>query len=118
MMKRSLLAISFVMTALTSFAVRAEYTGPSAVPASTVKALQQNGRDNQSAVLRGRIIRHLQDDKYIFADDTGQMQVEIDAKQWPAQRKIDGTTVVELVGEYDKNVIEVSYFDVDEIRVP
>ncbi|WP_432261654.1 YgiW/YdeI family stress tolerance OB fold protein [Cupriavidus sp. TMH.W2] len=95
----------------------AQYTGPSTVPAMTVKALQADGKDDQPAVLRGKIVSSVGHERYLFSDGTGQMQVKIKARLWPAQKPVDAQTTVELVGEYDKELIGESHFDVKEIRL-
>lgn len=114
-MKRILIATAFAMAAA---AAHAQYTGPSAIPAATVKSLQQGGKDDQHAVLRGKIVSHVGHERYLFADGTGQMQVKIKASRWPAQKPVDANTTVELLGEYDKELIGESHFDVKEIRLP
>lgn len=114
-MKRILIATAFAVAAATAYA---QYTGPSAIPAATVKSLQQDGKDDQQAVLRGKIVSNVGHERYLFSDGTGQMQVKIKASRWPAQKPVDANTTVELRGEYDKELIGESHFDVKEIRLP
>ncbi|WP_313620599.1 NirD/YgiW/YdeI family stress tolerance protein [Achromobacter sp.] len=92
------------------------YSGPSTVAVTTVKELLANGRDDQNAILRGRIVSHDGDDHYTFDDGTGQIRVEIDHDDFPAGQKIDDKTQVELRGELDRDRKGVE-FDVDSIRV-
>ena len=92
------------------------YAGPSSVQAVSVKELADNGRDDQKAILRGRIVSHDGDDHYTFEDGTGRIRVEIDDDEFPAGVKIDEKTEVELHGELDRDRKGVE-FDVDEIRV-
>ncbi|CAJ94995.1 Bacterial OB-fold domain-containing protein [Cupriavidus necator] len=118
-MKRILTATALTLVlGLAAAGASAQYTGPSAVPVMTVKALQADGKDDQQAVLRGKIISSVGDERYLFSDGTGQMKVKIKAKLWPAQKPVDAQTTVELVGEYDKELIGESHFDVKEIRLP
>lgn len=91
------------------------YTGPTNVPQSTVKALLDTGRDDQKAVLRGRIVSHEGGEDYMFDDGTGRILVEIDRDIFP--RNIDANTVVELIGEFERENNKVE-FDVDLIRIP
>lgn len=44
--------------------------------------------------------------------------VKTKQKVWPAQKPVDASTTVELVGEYDTELIGESHFDVKEIRPP
>lgn len=92
------------------------YSGPSTVAVTTVKELVANGRDDQKAILRGRIVSHDGDDHYTFDDGTGQIRVEIDNDDFPAGQKIDDKTQVELRGELDRDRKGVE-FDVDQVRV-
>jgi len=92
------------------------YTGPSSVAVTSVKALIETGRDDQNAILRGRIVSHDGDDHYTFDDGTGRIRVDIDDHDFPAGVKIDDKTMVELHGELDRDRKGVE-FDVDEIRV-
>ena len=94
----------------------ARYTGPTTVQPTTVKALLANGKDDQNAILRGRIVSHDGGEHYTFDDGTGRIRVDIDAKRFPAGRLIDDKTTVELVGELDKGIRSVE-FDVDEVRI-
>lgn len=92
------------------------YTGPSSVPAMSVKDMTANGRDDQNAILRGRIVSHDGDDHYTFDDGTGRIRVDIDDDDFPAGVKIDDKTTVELHGEVDRDRKSIE-FDVDEVRV-
>lgn len=83
----------------------AQYAGPSSVPAMTVKQLLDTGRDDQHATLRGFIVSHDGGEHYTFADDTGRMKVEIDAKHFPPGVKIDDKVRVEISGEFDKDLV-------------
>ncbi|MEM5430958.1 NirD/YgiW/YdeI family stress tolerance protein [Cupriavidus oxalaticus] len=118
-MKRILTATAVALAlGLAAAGASAQYTGPSSIPVMTVKALQADGKDDQHAVLRGKIVSSVGDERYLFADGTGQMKVKIKQKVWPAQKPVDASTTVELVGEYDKELIGESHFDVKEIRLP
>lgn len=105
-------------TLIAAAAAHAQYVGPSTVPAMTVKALKDTGKDDQHAVLRGKIVANTGGDRYRFSDGTGEMTVKIKPARWPAGQKIGETTTVELVGEYDKELVGESHFDVKAIRLP
>lgn len=92
------------------------YSGPSSIKVISVKELTATGRDDQKAILRGRIVSHDGDDHYTFDDGTGQIRVDIDDDDFPVGVKIDDKTQVELHGELDKGRRGVE-FEVDEIRV-
>lgn len=92
------------------------YTGPSTVPAMTVKQLLDTAKDDQHVRLQGRIVSHDGDDKYTFADDTGRITVEIDAKRFPAGQTVSAEQRVELLGEFDKGLRKTE-FEVDRLTL-
>ncbi|MGO4812316.1 YgiW/YdeI family stress tolerance OB fold protein [Cupriavidus sp. 2MCAB6] len=113
-MKRILIAAVLTATAVMA---QAQYVGPSTVPATTVKALAEQGKDDQHAVLRGKIVNNVGHELYQFDDGTGQIRIKIDKKLWPAGQPVDASTQVELLGEYDKELFGDSKFKVKQIRI-
>ncbi|QJD99452.1 NirD/YgiW/YdeI family stress tolerance protein [Massilia forsythiae] len=98
-------------------AAPAGYSGPSDVPLMSAKELLEKGKDDQYARLRGKLVSHKGGEDYEFADQSGRMTVEIDAKHFPAGVKIDQNTMVELTGEFDKDLVGESTLEVKQIRV-
>ncbi|MBB5020404.1 uncharacterized protein (TIGR00156 family) [Chitinivorax tropicus] len=94
----------------------AEYVGPAASTATTVKSILDNPVNDQTVVLRGHLLRRLSSDKYQFSDGSGEIRVDIDAKYIPAD-KISDKTVVELHGKVDKEWRETTEIDVHEVKV-
>jgi uncharacterized protein (TIGR00156 family) len=126
-MKTSPLILAALIGASSGFAY-AQYTGPSgakgaapgaaapsAVP-STVRALLASGKDDMVVNLQGRIVRHLGGEKYRFADSTGEITVEIETEQWPANTPIDDKAQVRLQGEFDKDLIGEPEIEVKNIE--
>ncbi|KPU95387.1 hypothetical protein APR50_17370 [Variovorax paradoxus] len=103
-MKQAFLAAAALALSLPLSSL-AQYSGPSSVPAMTVKQLLDTGKDDQHATLRGFIVSHDGGERYTFADDTGRMKVEIDAKHFPPGVKIDDKVRVEITGEFDKDLV-------------
>ena len=101
-LKTAALALGMSLAMSTAFA---QYAGPSTVPTMTVKQLLDTGKDDQHATLRGFIVSHDGGEHYTFADDSGRMKVEIDAKHFPAGVKIDDKVRVEITGEFDKDLV-------------
>jgi uncharacterized protein (TIGR00156 family) len=93
----------------------AQYAGPGIAP-GTVRALLAEGKDDMAVNLQGRIVRHLGSDKYRFADSTGEITLEIDAKIWPANTPVDDKTEVRVHGEYDKPLIGEPEVEVTRIE--
>lgn len=93
----------------------AQYAG-STIALTTVSALLENGRNDQQVVLQGRIIRHTGEDAYRFADNTGETEIEIDAKNWRTNTPIDKKTEVRLHGEYEKELFGQAKIEVQQIE--
>jgi uncharacterized protein (TIGR00156 family) len=77
------------------------YRGPGA-DAVTVEAAK-GLRDNYPVILKGKIERSLGDEKYLFADETGSIVVEIDKHLWRGI-SVDQNDLVEIAGEVDRGV--------------
>ena len=101
-LKTAALALGMSLAMSAAFA---QYAGPSTVPTMTVKQLLDTGKDDQHATLRGFIVSHDGGEHYTFADDTGRIKVEIDARHFPPGVKIDDKVRVEITGEFDKDLI-------------
>lgn len=71
------------------------------VSATTV-AQAKDLADDSWVVLRGQIVRQVGKKDYIFKDDTGEIQVEIDHKKWRGQ-SVTPDDLVEISGEIDKD---------------
>jgi len=100
-----------------SKAAPAGYAGPSSVPLMKAKDLLDKGKDDQYARLQGKLVSHKGGEDYEFADASGKILVEIDAKHFPAGVTIDHNTLVELTGEFDKETFGESSFEVKQVKV-
>ena len=98
-------------------AAQSGYTGPSSVPLTTAKALLDKGKDEQHARLQGKLLSHKGGDEYEFADASGKITVEIDARHFPAGVSVDQNTVVELTGEFEKETFGEPSFEVEQMKV-
>lgn len=92
--------------------VSTEQTNP-----TSVKAVLQNPVDDMVVTLRGHIIKKISHDKYIFADSTGQIRIDIDDKYFPYGTPISPTTLVEISGEIDKEFMSSPEVDVKKMIV-
>jgi len=127
---RNVLAVSLLAGVLAGGAAIAQYSGPqvaqtrqsgyagsaAALTPTTVAQLLATGRDDQVAVLRGRIVSWQGGKHYTFDDGTGQIRLEIKPLRFPLNQKIDETTEVELVGELERDRKGVE-FEVERISV-
>lgn len=87
------------------------------VPVMTAKDLLAKGKDDQYLTLKGKITSHKGDEDYEFTDQSGKITVEISPKRFPAGQTIDHNTLVELTGEFDKEIFGASTLDVKQIKI-
>ncbi|MGF6543204.1 NirD/YgiW/YdeI family stress tolerance protein [Paraburkholderia youngii] len=114
-MKKLIVACLIAASAAEAHAV---CTGPGAeATATTVQQLRDAGREDQRIALRGHIVKSIGDEKYQFADSTGELPVKIDHKRWPAAQPVNQTGTIELTGEYDKEIVGASKAEVCDIKV-
>lgn len=89
------------------------YNGPSTTQAVTTIKEAKELRDDANVRLQGQIVKHIDKDKYLLKDKTGEIVIEIDKDDWNGL-VVNEKDVVEIVGEVDKdwNSVEI---DVDSI---
>lgn len=106
--------VILLATVATSYA---EYIGPSAHKTiGSVAEVLKNPIDDQRVVLRGYLVKQVGKEKYIFSDGTGEIRVEIDAKDFRGLT-VDDKTRVEIMGEVEKDFFESPEIDVDVINI-
>jgi uncharacterized protein (TIGR00156 family) len=81
----------------------AQFTGPGAQGTTGTVADAQDARPGSYITLEGSIVAHLREDYYRFADDTGEIRVEIPAETF-AGRQVGPETRLRLRGEVDMGV--------------
>jgi uncharacterized protein (TIGR00156 family) len=111
-------AASFVTAGLCIEAA-ADYRGPGARPGDfTVRTLLESAKDDQSVVLQGSIVRKLKEQRYVFSDGTGEVEIEIDnEKKMFAGHTVDDKTRVEISGEVEKDFLRSMHIDVKSLRL-
>ncbi|EJC63269.1 NirD/YgiW/YdeI family stress tolerance protein [Alcaligenes ammonioxydans] len=115
--KLTALTITVLMGGAVIPMAQAQYVGPSSQKTFTkVEQLVNNAKDDDPVALRGKLLRKLSDETYLFADETGEIQVEIDDKIFP-QEPVDANTTVEIVGEMDKAIVGTNEVDVKTITI-
>ena len=102
------------MLATPSFA---QYTGPVAASiATSVKAILDKPVDNQNVILKGKLIKQISLEKYIFSDGSNQITADIDKDDFPLA-PISENTTIEIRGEVKKDLLGEPEIDVDTVRV-
>ncbi len=93
----------------------AGFKGPGAV--SKVLSVEAVGglKDDSRVVLEGFLVKQIRDEHYLFRDETGTIEVEIDDEDF---RGLDVTpkTRVRILGEVDKDRNSVTV-DVDSLEI-
>ena len=95
----------------------AQFTGPgSRSSTASVAEILKNPLDNQRVVLRGKILRRLGGDKYLFSDGSAEIIVDIDDNEWPSQ-PVNENTVIELTGKVDVEFLRPTEIDVKRLKI-
>lgn len=111
------IALALAGLALTPALAQAQYTGPSTEPvARTVHEVLAQPRDGRSVHLRGKLLRQVGPEKYLFSDGTGEVCVEIDDELFLG-RPVGEATPVELRGEVDSDFLEAVEVAVDSLQL-
>jgi len=119
MKKFAAIAAIAMMASAPVFAAEGGFSGPSATQTQTQNQTQQGGfvdknatpttaakakdlKDDSWVTLRGNITERLSDDRYVFRDASGTVNVEIDQKRWNGQN-VTPQDQVEIQGKVDKD---------------
>ncbi|MCY9844865.1 NirD/YgiW/YdeI family stress tolerance protein [Vibrio caribbeanicus] len=123
-MKKTLILATLTLTA-SSLAFASGFKGPQnsggfqgpSQGVSTVKEVRDSGMfsDDNPVTLVGHIKGSLGGEKYTFADETGEIVVEIDHDKWSGQN-VTPETKVQLSGEIDKDLTDTRV-DVDMVKL-
>ena len=71
--------------------------------------------DNAPVVVRGYMLRQNGENSYVFQDDTGTINLEIDSEDWGGQTFMP-SDYVEVWGELDRNGASMVEIDVSAIK--
>jgi len=106
---------ALILVLMLSVPLFADFDGPGAasraIPVSSVSSL----RDDDKVTLEGYLIKQLSDEHYLFRDDSGEIEVEIDEEDFRGIRVTD-TTAIRIIGEVDKDWNGIS-IDVDYLEL-
>ncbi|WP_312670628.1 NirD/YgiW/YdeI family stress tolerance protein [Pseudescherichia sp.] len=119
MKKLAAIAAIAMMASAPVFAAEGGFSGPSATQTQTQNQTQQGGfvdnsvspttaakakdlQDDSWVKLRGNITERLSDDRYVFRDASGTVNVEIEQKRWNGQN-VTPQDQVEIQGKVDKD---------------
>lgn len=91
----------------------AQYTGETTV--QSIAEIKQMA-DDSDVIAEGYITRRLGDEEYIFEDESGEIQIEMDDDLWRG-REVDGETKIRIFGEFDKRWLRSSEIEVDRFEI-
>lgn len=81
----------------------------------TVAAIKQMD-DNAWFTLEGHIVKQVREEKYMFRDQSGEIEVEIDNDKWKG-RKVDPGTKVRIAGKVEKEWLRSMEVEVKRIEL-
>jgi uncharacterized protein (TIGR00156 family) len=116
-----LLATAAMLLATAS--AMAQYSGPGArrdavaATAHTVADVLKDAVDDRPVELTGTLVKQTGRDTYLFRDATGEIEVEIDAEDFPAGQRVSADTRVVLSGEIDARVLRKPEIDVERLHL-
>lgn len=88
------------------------FVGPDAGGQISVKDLLSQAQDNTRVILTGHIIKRVSHDTYMFTDGTGEVIVEIDHEDMPAEQ-ITPKTLIKIYGKVDKDYYFPAKIEID-----
>jgi len=94
------LAAVFAIALSCAVPAAAQFTGPSAAGDAMTVASANDAPFGSYVAVTGRIVEHLREDYHRFADETGEIRVEIPEERWRG-RAVTPETRLWLVGEID-----------------
>ncbi|MET0281647.1 MAG: NirD/YgiW/YdeI family stress tolerance protein [Steroidobacteraceae bacterium] len=115
-------AATALLLVSTASAALAQYSGPGArkdaapTVAHTVAEVLKDVVDDRPVELRGTLVQQIGRETFLFRDATGEIQVEIDAEDFPAGQPIAADTPVVISGEVDARTLRKPEIDVESVR--
>lgn len=92
----------------------AEFVGPGAVSDLTTIKLASDAKDDAQVTLEGYIVKELKSEHYMFKDASGEIEIEIDHKDFRGI-KVTPETKIRVVGEVDQDwnstTIDIDYVE-------
>ncbi len=81
----------------------------------TVAAIKQMD-DNAWFTLEGYIVKQVREEKYVFRDQSGEIEVEIDKDKWKG-RKVTPSTKIRIAGKVEKEWLRSMEVEVKRIEL-
>ena len=91
---------SIILSCVLTLPAFAAYNGPGVSTQAKKAADASKAKDDTPVVLTGHLIKSLGNEKYLFRDNSGEVEVEIDNALW-RDIEVSSDTTVTLKGEVD-----------------
>lgn len=114
MKKISVLALLGVIAAVPGFAASNNMNNNNMMTVVSVREVRDMP-DDSPVIIRGYMLRQNGENSYVFQDDTGTINLEIEEEDWGGQT-FSPNDFVEVWGEVDKNGMSVTEVDVSAIK--
>lgn len=111
-MFRTLCVLFLCFFPMTSFA---EFIGPGSTAAISTTTIAKEMSDSDPVVLTGYIVKQIKSEHYIFQDEAGEIEIEIDDKDFEGIT-VTPSTKVKITGEVDSEWSETT-IEVDLIEL-
>ncbi|OPX19141.1 MAG: hypothetical protein BZ151_10810 [Desulfobacca sp. 4484_104] len=100
---------------LLATSVYAGFKGPGTIPKlETVQSIKSL-HDDANVTLEGHLIKKIKEEHYLFKDDTGEIEIEIDDEDFRGVQ-VTPQTKVRIVGEVDRDK-DATTIDADYLEV-
>ena len=73
--------------------------------------------DDTYVVLEGNIIKKINDEKFLFKDSTGKIEIEIDDDKNYLLKNINKNTLIQIYGEYEKHIFKMDEIEVKDLKI-
>lgn len=97
----------------------AQYTGPGArnMVARTVAEVLQQPTDDRPVLLTGHLVQQTGRELYLFKDSTGEITVEIDDDEFPANQPVGADQLVVIRGEVEARLMRSPRIDAEKVEL-
>lgn len=111
--------LALLLASTVAATASAQYTGPGTrnMVARTVAEVLQQPTDDRPVVLTGHLVQQTGDELYLFKDSTGEITVEIDDDEFPANQPIGAEQLVVIRGEVEARRLRSPRIDAEKVEL-
>ncbi len=105
----------FLVVMFFSTNLLAEFQGPGAVTKLTTVKAASAMSDDDKVTLEGFIVKQIKDGHYLFTDSTGEIEIEIEAKDFRGL-VVTPQAKIRIIGEVEKSLFSSAKIEVDSVQ--